>query len=255
MKIYCQRADVILTVSEFSRQEIHHYLGIPLEKIHVVYNGVDPEQYHPDYREGRIQEVKAKYNIPGSYILYLGTLEPRKNIETLIRAYQRLLTAGPSRFGQPPSAFPKLVLAGKKGWLYDSIFQLVKEFHLENQVIFTGYVDESDAAPLLCGARMFVFPSLYEGFGIPPLEAMACGTPVIVSDCASLPEVVGDAGLLVPPTDIEKLAESMNRLLKDDQLHAALREVGLKRAGQFTWKASAKKLVQIYRMMGSNSKE
>ena len=182
-------------------------------------------------------------------------MEPRKNIETLIRAYQRLLTAGPSRFGQNPSAFPKLVLAGKNGWLYDSIFQLVKEFHLENQVIFTGYVDESDAAPLLCGARMFVFPSLYEGFGIPPLEAMACGTPVIVSDCASLPEVVGDAGLLVPPTDIEKLAESMNRLLKDDQLHTALREAGLKRAGQFTWKASAKKLVQIYRMMESNSKE
>ena len=255
LKIYCQRADVILTVSEFSRQEIHHYLGIPLEKIHVVYNGVDPEQYHPDYSKDRIQEVKAKYNIPGSYILYLGTLEPRKNIETLIRAYQRLLTAGPSRFGQNPSTFPKLVLAGKKGWLYDSIFQLVKEFHLENQVIFTGYVDESDAAPLLCGARMFVFPSLYEGFGIPPLEAMACGTPVIVSDCASLPEVVGDAGLLVPPTDIEKLAENMNRLLKDDHLHAALREAGLKRAGQFTWKASAKKLVQIYRMMGSNSKE
>ena len=255
LKIYCQRADVILTVSEFSRREIHHYLGIPLEKIHVVYNGVDPEQYHPDYSEDRIQEVKAKYNIPGSYILYLGTLEPRKNIETLIRAYQRLLSAGPSRFGQTPAAFPKLVLAGKKGWLYDSIFQLVKEFHLENQVIFTGYVDESDAAPLLCGARMFVFPSLYEGFGIPPLEAMACGTPVIVSDCASLPEVVGDAGLLVPPTDIEKLAESMNRLLKDDQLHAALREAGLKRTGQFTWKASAKKLVQIYRMMGSNSKE
>lgn len=255
LKIYCQRADVILTVSEFSRQEIHHYLEIPLEKIHVVYNGVDPEQYHPDYSEGRIQEAKAKYNIPGSYILYLGTLEPRKNIETLIRAYQRLLTAGLSRFGQNLSAFPKLVLAGKKGWLYDSIFQLVKEFHLENQVIFTGYVDESDAAPLLCGARMFIFPSLYEGFGIPPLEAMACGTPVIVSDCASLPEVVGDAGLLVPPTDIEKLAESMNRLLKDDQLHVALREAGLKRAGRFTWKASAKKLVQIYRMMESNSKE
>ena len=157
LKIYCQRADVILTVSEFSRQEIHHYLGIPLEKIHVVYNGVDPKQYHPDYSEDRIQEVKAKYNIPGSYILYLGTLEPRKNIETLIRAYQRLLTAGPSCFGQNPSAFPKLVLAGKKGWLYDSIFQLVKEFHLENQVIFTGYVDESDAAPLLCGARMLYF--------------------------------------------------------------------------------------------------
>ena len=122
-------------------------------------------------------------------------------------------------------------------------------------MIFTGYVDESDAAPLLCGARMFVFPSLYEGFGIPPLEAMACGTPVIVSDCASLPEVVGDAGLLVPPTDIEKLAENMNRLLKDDHLHTALREAGLKRVGQFTWKASAKKLVQIYRMMEPDSQE
>lgn len=243
IRFYCNRAEVILTVSEFSRQEIHHYLGIPLEKIQVVYNGVDMEQYHPDYSEEQIHASMARYQIDGHYILYMGTLEPRKNIETLIKAYRIFKEAheGP---------IPKLVLAGKKGWLYDSIFHMVRELGLENQVIFTGYIETEDTAPLFCGAEMFIFPSLYEGFGIPPLEAMACGTPVITSDCSSLPEVVGDAGLMAPPMDAEALAEKMEMLVKDHELCVRLKQAGLERAKQFTWEASAEKLVQIYRKIG-----
>lgn len=243
IRSYCSRAEEILTVSEFSRQEIHRYLGIPLEKIQVVYNGVDTEQYHPDYSEEQIRASMAKYHVNGHYILYMGTLEPRKNIETLIKAYGILKETYAENI-------PKLVLAGKKGWLYDSIFQMVQDLGLEKQVIFTGYVEAEDAAPLFCGAEMFVFPSLYEGFGIPPLEAMACGTPVITSDCSSLPEVVGSAGLMVPPMDAAALADKMELLITDHKLRARLKQAGIERAKQFTWEASAEKLVQIYKKVG-----
>lgn len=238
---YCKRASLVLTVSEFSRQEIHRYMGVPLEKVKVVYNGVDPEFYHPGYPETRIRQVAKKFNITGDYILYLGTLEPRKNIETLINAYFLLKKSG--------STCPKLVLAGKKGWLYDSIFSRVQENHLENDVIFTGYVPEEDVPVLMNGARIFLFPSLYEGFGIPPLEAMACGTPVITSNSSSLPEVVGDAGLMVPPKDAKALADGIMRILTDDQLYGQLQEAGMKRARRFTWKRSAETLAGIYREM------
>lgn len=243
IRSYCSRAEEILTVSEFSRQEIHRYLGIPLEKNQVVYNGVDTEQYHPDYSEEQIRASMAKYHVNGHYILYMGTLEPRKNIETLIKAYGILKETYAENI-------PKLVLAGKKGWLYDSIFQMVQDLGLEKQVIFTGYVEAEDAAPLFCGAEMFVFPSLYEGFGIPPLEAMACGTPVITSDCSSLPEVVGSAGLMVPPMDAAALADKMELLITDHKLRARLKQAGIERAKQFTWEASAEKLVQIYKKVG-----
>lgn len=243
IRSYCSRAEEILTVSEFSRQEIHRYLGIPLEKIQVVYNGVDTEQYHPDYSEEQIRASMAKYHVNGHYILYMGTLEPRKNIETLIKAYGILKETYAENI-------PKLVLAGKKGWLYDSIFQMVQDLGLEKQVIFTGYVEAEDAAPLFCGAEMFVFPSLYEGFGIPPLEAMACGTPVITSDCSSLPEVAGSAGLMVPPMDAAALADKMELLITDHKLRARLKQAGIERAKQFTWEASAEKLVQIYKKVG-----
>lgn len=261
---YCQRADIILTVSEFSKQEIHKYMGIPLEKIEVLYNGVDLERYHPAYANAQIERAKKCYQISGNYILYLGTLEPRKNIETLVKAYYRLKT-GPyqqmliksthgitgnmtGRMNNKSLApLPKLVLAGKKGWMYDSIFALVQKYHLEDDVIFTGYVDEEDVPALLCGAEIFVFPTLYEGFGIPPLEAMACGTPVITSNTSSLPEVVGEAGITIPPLDTDLLAEKMAQLLSDSELKLHYISSGLKQAEKFTWKNSADKLVQIYK--------
>lgn len=238
---YCRRADVVVTVSEFSRQEIHRYLDVPSEKIEVVCNGVDLLNYRPDYSQKQIEEARKQYGIEGDYLLYLGTLEPRKNLVTLIEAFRLLKERLPSA--------PKLVLAGKKGWMYEEIFEKVTEYGLEKEVLFPGYLAEVDVPPLLCGAKVFVFPSLYEGFGIPPLEAMACGTPVVVSNAASLPEVVGKAGLLAPPEDAGMLEKQMERLLVDDTLRESYIRAGLSRAREFTWEKSAEKLVEIYRML------
>lgn len=239
MPKYCKRADIIVTISEFSKQEIHRYLGIPLEKIKVVYCGVDLEKYRPDYSTKEIEQAKQSYNISGKYLLYLGTLEPRKNIESLVIAYAKLK--------QEMSDVPKLVLSGKKGWLYDSIFDLVQQNNLADDVIFTGYVDTKDAAPLTCGAEIFLFPSLYEGFGIPPLEAMACGTPVITSNVASLPEVVGSAGITVSPKDTEELKNGIKAMLTNGSMRKEFISAGIKRAQEFTWARSAETLVNIYR--------
>lgn len=141
---------------------------------------------------------------------------------------------------------PNLVLAGKKGWLYDSIFEKVKEYGLQENVVFPGYIAASDAPILLSGALLFVFPSLYEGFGIPPLEAMACGTPVITSNSSSLPEVVGDAAILTDPLDIQGLKNAMQKLINSPELRRKLKEKGKLRAEQFSWRASAKRLLNIY---------
>lgn len=240
---YCQRAFKVLTDSEFSRQEIHRYLNVPLEKIEVIYCGVDHMQFHPNYTDEQKTKVQQRYGIDKKYILYLGTLEPRKNIETLITAYWKLKTAMPDA--------PKLVLAGKKGWLYDSIFETVNDYGLKKEVIFTGYVDEADVPLLLAGASIFVFPSLYEGFGIPPLEAMACATPVITSNVSSLPEVVGEAGITIPPLDVDQLVLAMIRLLTDKKFREQMQNAGLRRAQKFTWERSAQKLADLYRCFGS----
>lgn len=245
LRKYCQRADLILTVSEFSRQEIHRYMGIPLERIEVVYNGVDLKHYYPR-TEQEIRDVTKELHIPGKYLLYLGTLEPRKNIETLITAYWELK--------KRMADAPKLVLAGKKGWMYDSIFESVKDFGLIQDVIFTGYVKEEAVPALLSGAEAFVFPSLYEGFGIPPLEAMACGTPVITSNTSSLPEVVKDAGILIPPKDSRMLAQKMEELLTDQDLRSQLISAGKKQAAQFTWERSAEKMIKIYKKMADTER-
>lgn len=235
---YCRRADIIITVSEFSKKEIMKYLAVPSEKIHVVYNGVDLDQYREADNTQNIENIKKKYGITGAYLLYLGTLEPRKNLGSLLEAYMHL------KEEQEP--VPKLVLAGKKGWLYDSIFEKVKEYGLQENVVFPGYIAANDAPILLSGALLFVFPSLYEGFGIPPLEAMACGTPVITSNSSSLPEVTGDAAILTDPLDIQGLKNAMQKLINSPELRLELKEKGKLRAEQFSWRASAKRLLDIY---------
>jgi glycosyltransferase involved in cell wall biosynthesis len=238
----CRRADIIITVSNFSKDEIVKYLGVSADKIVVVPNGVDLSKFHPNYSLDEVKSVKSKYGITGDYFLYLGTLEPRKNIERLIKAYGLLK----KRLG----TVPNLVIAGKKGWLYDPIFDVVNTLNLNSDVIFTGYADEKDVPVLMNGAAVFVFPSLYEGFGLPPLEAMACGTPVITSNTASLPEVVGDAALLVDPYSVESIADAMESLLLDPALRAELKDKGLKRASMFTWEKSADIILEVYEQLG-----
>ena len=237
MERSCRRADIILTISQFSKNEIIKYLHVPSEKIVVVPCGVDFSKFRPDLGAGDIADAKSKYGITGEYLHYLGTLEPRKNIERLIEAYALLK----ERLG----TVPRLVIAGKKGWLYDSIFQKVNFLKLDNDVIFTGYVDENDVPGLMKGATAFIFPSLYEGFGLPPLEAMACGTPVIVSNAASLPEVVGDAALLVDPFSVVSISNAMERLLVNRELRAELSDKGLKQASKYTWERSADIIIKV----------
>ncbi|WP_310603771.1 glycosyltransferase family 4 protein [Anaerosporobacter sp.] len=233
----CKRADKIITISEFSKAEIIRYLQVESEKIEVISLGVDTKYYNSDYSERDIEKIKEKYNINSEYFLYLGTIEPRKNIERLIRAYGALY--------EQKKDIPKLILAGKKGWLYDEIFNTVDELKLHSMIEFLGYVDIKDAPKLIKGAIAFVFPSLYEGFGLPPLEAMACGTPVITSNVASLPEVVGEAGLLVNPLDINEIKDAMLRIETESGLRTQLVEAGLLQAKKFNWEKTAKCVEEI----------
>lgn len=239
LRTYCDRADQIITISEFSKREILKHLDVNPDKVSVVPCGVDLDIYRSDYSPKEIEFSRERYKIPEQYILYLGTLEPRKNIPMLIDAYALLKQSMPEA--------PKLVLAGKKGWMYDEIFQKVEDYNLKEDVIFTGYVDEKDVPLLMAGAQMFVFPSLYEGFGMPPLEAMACGTPVITSNTASLSEVVGEAGLLVPYDKAEALNEGMRKLLLDSNERMEYSKKALSRAEKFLWKKSAELLLDSYK--------
>lgn len=239
MEKSCQRADKIITISEFSKKEILKYFSIPESKIEVVPWGVETKVYHDRYSADNIENVKNHYAISGDYILYLGTIEPRKNIERLIRAYSLLNEKDPG--------VPILVLAGQKGWYYDEIFGAIEELHLEEKVKFLGYVPEADVPVLLCGAKMFVFPSLYEGFGLPPLEAMACGTPVVTSDAASLPEIAKDAAVLVDPFSIESIANGMDMLITNNDLREKVVKAGLERAKMYRWEKSAERIEHVCR--------
>lgn len=238
LKQSCKRADIILTVSEFSKSEIIKYLKVPKEKIAVMLPGVDLSLFRADYSLNQVAEVKHKYNILGDYFLYLGTIEPRKNIQRIIDAYIEL--------GKRVDSLPKLVLAGGKGWLCDSIYENVKDLDMNDEVIFTGYIDEQDSPLLISGAKALLFPSLYEGFGTPPVEAMACGTPVISSKTASMPEVLGDAGLLVNPYSVDEICTAMERILTDVELCDKLIDKGLERVKRYTWDNSVTVLKQVY---------
>ena len=233
-----KRADRIVTDSQFSREEIVKYYPDFADKIRVVPCGVDTGRFAPCRDAQKIAEVREKHGLHEPYFLYLGTLEPRKNLERLVDAYA--LYAG--QYDAPAD----LVLAGGKGWLYDGIFARVKALGLEERVRFTQYIEEADLCALMSGALAFVFPSLYEGFGMPPLEAMACGPPVLVSDAASLPEVTGDAAVIVPPEDTEAIAMGLGRLHEDAPLRERLSGEGLARAQHFTWAHSARALYAVY---------
>jgi glycosyltransferase involved in cell wall biosynthesis len=233
------RADHVLADSHSTRDDLVTHLGVEPQRITVVYPGVDP-RFRP-LDEAAVQFVRARYDLQEPFILAVGTLEPRKNFPTLIEAYARL-----QDFGVALSEV-QLVIAGGKGWLYEGIFAAVERLGLGERVRFLDFVPDPDLPALYNAAAVFAFPSLYEGFGLPPLEAMACGTPVITSNVSSLPEVVGDAALTVPPTDVAALAEALARALTDEHLRATLRQQGLQQAARFTWDAAARTLLAVYR--------
>jgi glycosyltransferase involved in cell wall biosynthesis len=190
--------------------------------------------------------VRQKYDLPERFILYVGTIEPRKNLTALLEAYAALMERLSVCDLRPALSDVRLVIVGKKGWLYEGFFRRLHELGLEDRVLFTGYVPDEDLPAIYSAADLFVFPSLYEGFGLPVLEAMACGTPVIASNASSLPEVAGEAGIMIAPHDVRGLAEAMERLLMDKQLRAELRARGLERAKQFTWERAAAMTLEVY---------
>ena len=238
MRRFAGRADAVIAISEHTKRDVVELLGVPPERVRVTLLAAD-ERYRVLEDRLAIAEVAARYGIDGPYVLYTGTLEPRKNIPTLVRAFHTL-----KRETRIPH---RLVLAGKKGWLYDEIFAEVARLGLDTEVIFTGFVADEDLPYLYNGADLFVYPSFYEGFGLPPLEAMACGCPVVTSTTSSLPEVVGEAGLMVDPHDATALAEAMARALGDGDLHARMREKGLARAARFSWEQCVAETLTLYR--------
>jgi glycosyltransferase involved in cell wall biosynthesis len=232
-----RQADAVIAVSASTRRDVVRLLGVPEEKVAVVPNGID-ETFRPIADRGRLEARRQERSLPEHNILSVGTLEPRKNAETLIRAYAQLKRV---------SAIPhKLILAGGLGWRYEGLFALVEELGLQGDVLFPGFIPYDELPLWYNVADLFVYPSLYEGFGLPPLEAMACGVPVIASHASSLPEVVGDAGFLVDPLDVEGLAEAMARVLGDGALRAEMRKRGLARAGQFSWLEAARGTARVY---------
>jgi glycosyltransferase involved in cell wall biosynthesis len=235
-----QRAARIATVSEYSRQDLLRTYGLSPEKVAVTYNGLEAQFTPEPQTSDEAARNKQRFGISRDYILAVGSLQPRKNLVRLIRTYARLRN-------ERPDFNHQLVIVGRKLWLHHEIFAEVAQQPWAGDVILTGYVADKDLPPLYRAASVFVYPSLFEGFGLPPLEAMACGTPVVTSDNSSLPEITGDAALLVDAYDEVALAEAILCVVNDQALRTRLRAAGLARAGQFTWRAAAEKTLQLYR--------
>ncbi len=239
---FARRADAVIAISENTRRDVVRLFHISPEKVGVTCLGVD-SVYRPIRDEEELARVREKYKLPNRYILYFGTIEPRKNLVSLLQAYRSLLTQS--------KELPDLVIGGRKGWLHEPISRSIRELGLEARVHFTDWVEDKDIPALMSGATVFVYPSFYEGFGLPPLEAMACGTPVICSNTSSLPEVVGDGGMLVEPHDLSALANAMDRVLADQDLRAGLTARGLAQARRFSWERAARETLAIYEKAGA----
>lgn len=236
---FLHAAQAIIAVSECSKRDAVRLYNVPAEKIHVIYEGVDP-RFRPVADAQALESVRQRYGLPQRFILHVGTIEPRKNLPALFEAFSNL---------QPPASSLKLAIAGKKGWLTEETFERAKI--LGDDVIFTGYVADEDLPALYTLADLLVMPSVYEGFGLPVLEAMACGTPVACSNGSSLPEIAGDAALLFDPHNVHLMAEAISRALLDSSLRAEMRARGLAQAARFTWAEAARQTQQIYRQIGS----
>lgn len=234
-----KRADHLLADSHHTAQDLQEQWQIASTRITVVQGAVDHTRYHPITASEQTQAVRQRYGIGDDpYILALSTLQPRKNFTRLIEAFYHARQTG--------NLPHKLVIGGKKGWLYETIFARVQELKLTDQVIFPGFVDEADLPVLYCGAEFFAYPSLYEGFGIPIIEAQACGTPVLTATNSCLPEAGGDAAVYVEAEDVQDIAEGLLKLAQDAELRDNLRQAGLRNAAQFTWQRSARQLLNAY---------
>jgi glycosyltransferase involved in cell wall biosynthesis len=236
-----RRTDHIIAVSESTRRDTINLLGVAEQKITVIY-----EAANPIYRQIELEQAKRfvsqTYKIDEDYVLFVSTIEPRKNLPALLQAFSKLRDAH-----KRPE---KLVLAGRRGWLSEEVFDTIERLKLSNDVLLLGRVPSEHLVYLYNAARVLVHPSFYEGFGLPPLEAMNCGVPTVVSNVSALPEVVGDASILIDPNDVDELMVAVLRVLTDEGLRNDLIAKGLKRAEMFSWERSARETLQVYRCIG-----
>jgi len=232
-----READRIMVISESTARDLQMLAGIERSKVEVVYLGAS-QAYRPRDRTAAVRYIATKFGVSENFICAVGTLEPRKNLATLLGAVRRLRGRRSWRH--------QLLVAGAEGWKESGIYRTVRQLGLfEHEVRFLGYVPEADLPLLYSGAAVFVFPSIYEGFGLPLAEAMACGVPIVASDCSSIPEVVQDAALLVSPHKPEEFASAIARVIEDQELRVALVEKGLNRARLFRWETAARKVIRI----------
>lgn len=227
----------VIAISNSTKKEIVRHYPFASKKVDVTLLAYDKHRFNDKITDNDVRRVAKKYSITKDYVLFLSTLKPSKNIEGLLEAWKDVSLDFPEK---------TLVIAGKKGWLYESIFEKVRELGLKDSVIFTGFVDEEDKPALIAGAKVFTLASFWEGFGLDPLNAMAVGTPVVVSKVGSLPEVVGDAGFYVDPEDTKDIARKIKKVLKMDKKERAnLVEAGFKQAKKFSWEKTARKTLKI----------
>lgn len=231
------KASCVVAISHTTRNDLIELMNVSPEKIKVIYNGVNPCFRIIDDIDF-LEQISQRYSLPRNFLLFVGLFSPRKNIAGILRAFSILK----NRYQIPH----RLVMVGEKGWLYRNDLRLVRLLGLEEEVSFTGYVDNKDLPAVYNLADVFVFPSLYEGFGLPVLEAMACGIPVVTSNVSALPEVAGQAGILVDPHNPEEIASGVYRLLSDRKLSSELVRAGLERSRQFTWKNAARELLKVF---------
>jgi glycosyltransferase involved in cell wall biosynthesis len=227
-------ASMILTISEQSKRDIVRQLNVSPDKVTITYPAASPK-FRP-VSEQEIAQIRSQYSL-GSFILTVGALEPRKNISRLLQAFALLRRSGFSF---------QLVQAGPPGWFFDGILAEANRLGLQDSVRFLGRVPLDDLVRLYNAASVFVYPSLYEGFGLPALEAMTCGCPVITSNMSSLPEVVGEAGMMIDPYDVQQLADAIQRVLEDKALAQDMRQQGLERASLFSWQRCARETLNVY---------
>lgn len=247
-KFSVRNADHLVTISNFSKKDIIEKYRIDKNKVTVAYPGYDKENFKFPISNVKLKKIKEKYKTGETYIIYIGTIQPRKNLARLIEAFAKVAR---------DLRDVKLVIVGKSsgegrgGWMYKDILDLPKKLQVDDRIEFSGFVPAGDLPPLLTGALGFVLPSLWEGFGIPVLEAMACGTPVIVSNESSMPEVVGSAGLLIDPYSVDQIEQAIRTLISDKKLREKYSRLGIKQAGKFSWEKMAKTILKEFERVAS----
>ncbi|MCF6245784.1 MAG: glycosyltransferase family 4 protein [Desulfobacula sp.] len=239
--------DWVLAVSKATQQDLCEYTGLSKDRIFITHLAANPELYYPIKDKRQINKALYKFHLPqNDYFLSIATIEPRKNLQFAVRCFKKILS-------EPGMSHFKYILVGNKGWKTDHFSQnILSDTILKERVIFTGFIPDEYLSAIYSGALAFIYPSFYEGFGLPPLEAMQCGTPVITSDRSSLPEVVGDAGIIIDPEDEDALCQAMINIVKNNKLRAELSKKGIERSKIFSWKKCADETIEAYRFALDN---